>query len=67
MKPPYQNRDLLATMFIDRGMSAREIADETDASVEAVRRWLLKHQLAVRGEMSRSKEDHSPDWSRLKE
>ncbi|UPV73730.1 hypothetical protein M0R89_14430 [Halorussus limi] len=49
-------------------MSAREIADETGANVETVRRWLLKHRLAIRGTTTHSSDDdYNPDWSRLKQ
>lgn len=68
MKPPYQNRDLLARMFIDRGMTADEIAEKCDTSPETIRKWLRQHRLTVRGASAQSSgDDYNPDWSKLKE
>jgi hypothetical protein len=46
---PYRDKKVLRELYVGRGMSTYEVADELDTSRATVSRWLDKHEIDTRG------------------
>jgi orotate phosphoribosyltransferase-like protein len=44
----YRDEDVLRELYIERGMTTREVADELDTTNPTVLRWLGKHDIKTR-------------------
>jgi transposase-like protein len=46
---PYDDKDLLTRLYVDRGMTIAEIARELDATSVTIQKYLKKHEIPSRG------------------